>query len=352
MKAPNDSVRAGLTGTLRLIMLTSCVALCGPASQAIAQLKDSTPPPVSGRRLSSPDTIMPADVLARVELIRENIELLRLFLGKPQRSAPLFHVTSAQPYEVHSQARYLQLRTNRLAFEQVRVVREQSIPRADETQPADVFAVIDSALAAVLLVKQSVGIETAVAEKPRPESTTPSEVFNATVAAGIEVNNLLDERASPSDVFQFITGAVHTAATLHAMIPDGPPFPEEPAFEPNKMPSEVYVRMQHCLGLIRELSGYHGLSMLEFAVTERGVAGATPNDVGDLAVLIVEELARIQQRIPDARTPISAHYPGRRYPAHVFQRVGLLERILGDLVDAFGSGVASPGTSTSGSHRG
>jgi len=352
MNAPKNSVCAGLTDALRLMILIVCFGLGGPASQARAQHEDSTPPPVSGRRLSDPGGIVPADVLARVELIRENVELLRLYLGKPRPRASLFEVTSAQPYEVHSQARYLQLRTNRFAFEQVRVVREQSIPRTDETQPAEVFAVIDSALAAVLLVKQSVGIETAVAEKPRPESTTPSEVFNATVAAGIEVNNLLDERTSPSDVFQFVTGAVHTAATLHAMIPDGPPFPDEPAFEPNKMPSDVYVRMQHCLGLIRELSGHHGLSMLEFAIKAQAAARATPNDVGDLAVLIVEELAHIQQRVPGARTPISAHYPGRRYPAHVFQRVGLLERILGDLVEASGSRVVSPSTSTSDSNRG
>ena len=33
----------------------------------------ATPPPVSGRRLSAPESILPADVLARVELLRENV---------------------------------------------------------------------------------------------------------------------------------------------------------------------------------------------------------------------------------------------------------------------------------------
>ena len=77
-----------------------------------------------------------------------------------------------------------------------------------------------------------------------------------------------------------------------------------------------------------------GLSMLEFETVNAGDHVVTPNDVSDLASLIVEELVHLHRHVPDARIPVHAYYPGRRFPAHVFQRVGLLEAILKDLADA------------------
>jgi len=327
-------------------MLRSCllagasILLAGASSPAAAESGDATPPPVSGRRLSAPESILPADVLARVELLRENVDLLRRYMGKPGSPSAFLRVDSARPFEVYSQALNLQLRANRLAFEQVRVVRNESIPRMDEARPADVFGVVDSALAAVLLVKHDLGIDAVVAEKRRPDTTTPSDVFNAAISAGSEINLLLEERTSPSDVFQLVTAAVHTAAALHAVIPDGPGLPVEPAFEANKMPGDVYLRIQRCFGLIRQLSEAKGVATLRFEVAGEGIERVSPNDVGDLASLVVEELTHLHRQFPEARTPVRAYYPGRRFPAHVFQRVGLLELILEDLVEARGAAVS------------
>ena len=65
--------------------------------------------------------------------------------------------------------------------------------------------------------------------------------------------------------------------------------------------------------------------------------------MGDLAALVAEELDHLQREFPDARTPVRAYHPGKRFPAHVFQRAGLLRRILRDLVEArMGAGVATP----------
>ena len=219
---------------------------------AVEPQDHTTPPPVSERRLSDPASILPADVLARVELLRANVELLRSYMGKPPAPVALLRVEGAQPREVYSQALNLQLRANRLAFEQVRVVRSESIPIKGVARPADVFAVVNAALAAILLVKRDFGIDAAVAEEIRPESTTPSEVLNATIIAGSQINNLLQRRTSPSDVFQLVTAVVLSAATLHSTIPGGPNLPAEPPFKPNKMPADVYLRIQSCFALIRE----------------------------------------------------------------------------------------------------
>ena len=319
------------------ITLSGVLLAGGPAA---AQAGGETPPPVSGRRLSVPESILPADVLARVELLRENVDLLRRYMGKPGSPQAFLRVDSARPFEVYSQALNLQLRANRLAFEQVRVVRTESIPMRDDARPADVFSVVDSALAAVLLVKRDLGIDAVVAEKPQPDGTTPSDVFNSAIAAGSEINLLLEQRTSPSDVFQLVTAAVHTAAALHTAIPDGPSLPIEPDFEPNKMPGDVYLRIRGCFDLISQLSESRGSATLRFEVADENIAQVSPNDVGDLAALVVEELTHIHRQFPEARAPILSYYPGRRFPAHVFQRVGLLELILEDLVEAWGTGAA------------
>jgi hypothetical protein len=314
------------------------VSSAGSRPALAASVEDATPPPVSGRRLSAPETILPADVLARVQLLRETVDLLRRYMGEPTPPAPLLRVEGARAMEVYSQGLNLQLRSNRLAFERVRVVRSESVPVTGEVRPSDVYGVVDASLASLLLVKRHLGIGEAVGEEIQPESTTPSEVFNAAIAAGSEVNNLLEQRTSPSDVFQLATSAVHAAASLHATIPKGPNLPHEPDFEPNVMPSDVYLRMQRCYALIHRLADRRGLTMLSFELSEERAKHVTPSDVSDLASLVVEELLSLHALYPDARAPARAYYPGARFPAHVYQRVGLLEEILQDLAAATDGG--------------
>lgn len=329
---------------LRLAPLALACGLVLTAPAARAALEGDTPPPVSGRRLSAPDGILPADVLARVELLRANTHLVRRYMGKPPAPPPLLQVSDARPSEVYSQALNVQALANRLAFEQVRVVRTDAMPLAGEPRPADVFQVVDSALASVLLVKRELGIEEVVAEERRPESTTPSDVFNAITHVDNELNQLLDRRTSPSDVFQLVTAAVHLAATLHATIPDGPNLADEPAFEPDRTPADVFTRLQRCFELVTRIAGAKQIQVLTLVAVDGTTAPVSPNDVSELAALLVEELTDIHRTVPEARPPARAYYPGRRFPSHVYQRAGLLQRILEDLEAALvGPAAPAPG---------
>ena len=308
----------------------ACLAILLSASPTIAASLDvSTPPPVSGRRLSDPGSILPADVLARVELLRANLDLVRRFVGRPSAPAPLLRVESAQPREVYSQALNLEAGANRLAFEQLRIVRAHSLPN-DEARSVEVFGVMDSALEAVLLVKAELGVEEVVAEEPRPESTMASEVFNAAVAASSEIDNVLGQRTSPSDVFQLVTQAVHYASALHASLSDSPRLPVEPDFVPNKMPSDVYARMIACFELTSATARAANVAILDFE-TDPDSRRVRPNDVAALGVLLVEELSFLHSRVPEAKPAPRAYHPGLRFPAHAYQRAGLLLRILEDL---------------------
>ena len=74
------------------------------------------PPPVSGRAVS-PETIVPADVLARVQWVREELEAIRFEMGKPQDRRVTRLATDALPHEVYFQAVTLFIKADRLALE-------------------------------------------------------------------------------------------------------------------------------------------------------------------------------------------------------------------------------------------
>ncbi len=306
-------------------------AIPAPRIAAATAAAVSIPPPASGRPVSVPEGILPADVLARVELLRENVEQIRRFTGRPPAPAPLLRAGGAMPREVYSQALNLERRSNRLAFEQSRVTRPEGIPLRRDARPADVFAVVNRSLEAILTVKETLGIEEVIVEKVQPDGTSPTQVFNTIVLAGAEVNELLEHQTSPSHVFQQVTEAVHQAAALQASTPGAAPMPDEPPFEPNKTPRDVYLRLQECFSLLQEIAAQRGQGTLRLKVSEEQAATAKPNDVSDLASLVVETLVHLHSLEPDSAEPPHAHYPGRKFPAHVFQRAGLLEAILVDL---------------------
>lgn len=298
-----------------------------------AETDISTPPPISGRSVEDIDAILPADALARVELINDNLELVRKYMGKTRPVDPVLRVSSARPRETYSQALNLQLRANRLAFEQVRVLRPVSEPKVKNVTAYDVFRVMDSVLVSVLLVKRELGIDIAVVEMPRPETTTPTEVFNATVIATGAIDKLLYQRTGPSDTFQAVTSAVNIAAALHVALPDGPNLPEEPPFEAYKSPYDAFMKMLDCYKLIEKLASQKGIDTLNFDINEEQARGIRQSDINDIASLLVEELGSIHAR-SEAGQPASAYYPGKKFAAHVYQRVGLLKQILEDLVEA------------------
>ncbi len=153
-----------------------------------------------------------------------------------------------------------------------------------------------------------------------------SDFSSSSINDSEEVND-----RSKTPWFQTVTSAVHIASSLHIKIPDGPSFPEAPPFEPNKSPYDVFMRMQSCFGLISQLALEQGIDTLEFDIAAERALLVRQNDVSDMAFLLLEELNGIHRRIPDAPEPAKAFSPGKKFAAHVYQRVGLLERILQDL---------------------
>ena len=137
------------------------------------------PPPVSGRPVDE-TTTLPADVLARVRLVAQHVDLLCLEMGVAPAHDAGFRVDDASARDVYFLgAMNLFRRADRLAFEVARVRSAAPLRPAGELRPAHVFRVVDAALGRILEVRAALGVTEPVEEKPEPTSATPSDVVNA-----------------------------------------------------------------------------------------------------------------------------------------------------------------------------
>jgi len=303
-----------------------------PSRQASERVSLATPTnvelpsPVSGR---SADEAVPTDVLARLKLLRTEVELLRRYMGRPRPGLARLRVVEANPRVVYQQVARLYERVNILSFEITRTLGSPPSPPELVPKPPDVFRLVDAALERVLVTKEALGISEEVAEQRLPDDATPTDAFHEAVAAAGDVNGLVTMQTSPTDVFQQVTGAVHAAAAIHATLP-GVKFPEEPAFEPNKVPADGYRVLLDCYEELRLLAASRQLPLIKLEVSKGNARDAAPDDVSELAVLLRAETRFVLSKWPNAGQALEAFDPGMKFPSHVHRRARLLLAILQD----------------------
>jgi hypothetical protein len=194
-----------------------------------------------------------------------------------------------------------------------------------EITPDDVNDVVNAALQCVRRVHGEHGLVSESVPIPVNSTNQPSDVFISIVQANRQLNLMLDRQFAPSDVFEQVTRAVGYTSRLLEKFPDSTPIPQEPTLEEGKRPADVYRRLLECIDRIRAIAKLSGLEMLELNIDEKQIPEAVPSDVFDVATLAVAELAYLHSKLPDAKPIREVYYVGRKFPSHVFQRVGILE---------------------------
>ncbi len=313
-------VRLGIT----IVAVVSCLHAARPtyATDAPTQRMAQATRPRAARQ-----DVAPADMYVHTLLVRDELELLRLEMGKPQETRRQIGVSNAAPRQIFFQALTLFRRVNRLSFERTReraIAPEKPVGTIRFTH---VWALVDVTLERLQRVKDTIDIPEQSRKRPRDPSKTPSDVFDSIVQANRQVNLLMDQPIAPSDVFQHVTVAVGYAAQLLTRFP-ATSMAETPAFARRKAPADVYRRLVRCYARVRtvlERSGFTALTL------DRQPEAVTPSDVYDLAALLVSELSFLHAHLDGAVPPPDAYYPGRKFPADVYQRAGLLEALLIDL---------------------
>ncbi len=276
---------------------------------------------------ASREEITPPDVYVQTLLVRDELERIRLEMGKPQDTRRELRVTEAESREVFFQALSLFRNANQLSFDLTRERAELPEKPVGTLRPVHVKAVVDAVLARLQRVKATLGNLEQIRAKPRDVAMTPSDVFRSIVQANRQINLLLDRQIAPSDVFQQVTLAVGYAAQLRTRFP-GTRMPEAPAFERHKRPRDVYNRLVTCFERVRAIMVQAGFSALMLDHHPDTIA---PSDVYDIASLIVSELSFLHAQVDRLLSPPETYYPGRKFPADVYQRAGLLEALLADL---------------------
>ena len=302
--------------TLRFVLLVWLAF--GVASVCASGSKEPSDKPES----SAKETIEPADVYIRVALLRDEIELIRQHLGKPANKQPDLKVKNAVPREVFFQSITLFRIVDRLSFDLTRQsAKIREIPTA-AIRPFHVYEVVNQTIARVQFIKKYLKIESVVKPLARNPDITPTEVFRSIVQANRQVNLLLQEQFSSSDVFQQVTLAVGYSARLQAAFP-GPRIQRTPGFKPDKRSSDVYQQLVQCFQMVRTIARISNIKILD--LQEYTKEDATPSDVYAVASLLVSELAFLHQQLDGAKPLRPVVYPGVKTPSDAYQRAMLLQ---------------------------
>ena len=272
------------------------------------------------------DNLTP-DIYVRTLLARDELELIRLEMGRPKDERRELRVVDAEPREVFFQAMTLFYLVNRLSFDLTRTRVEPPEKPVGTPRPAHVMAVVDAVLEQLWRVKATLGSIESSREQPRDDNVTPSDIFRVMAQAARQVDLLLDQRIAPRDVFQQVTLAVGYAAQLRTRFP-GTRLPEPPPFERRKRPADVYRRLIACYAQLRAIMTHSGFSVLRL---DQHPEEAAPSDVYNIASLIVFELSYLHTQVDGVLPPPAPYDPGRKLPSDVYQRAGLLEMLLIDL---------------------
>ncbi len=282
---------------------------------------------------SQEEFISSADVLARVELLRDELDLIRREMGNPPPVRLEISVRGAAPRETYFHAYTLSDKAHRLAFEFTgRPERPLGILLSAETTPVNVYAVVSEALESIYDAKHALAIEETARENRYDSSTSSSQVLGAIIQANRELNNVLYQQYSPLDVYEQISLSINFATRLLEQFAGSTPVPAAPGFQRRKRPADVFHQLVQLFDDIHDIAVASGESTLDLKVRSAAPNSITPSDVYDIAKMVLAELAYFYSLLKDPEPVSEPKYPRDRVlSSHVYQQVGVLTAQLAQL---------------------
>jgi hypothetical protein len=291
----------------------------------LLSLDDEVLLPVSSHS-STLEDINASDVLARLDLVRDEVDLIRFEMGKPASTETRIQLSQATAIEAYFQAVTLYRKTRRLAFERTGdLADEPKLVKTNQIKSFHVWQLVNQSLERLLFIKEKLRIEEVNYEKVRTGTSSSSNVFQVILKLNRQLDELLEQKFESSEVYQEVTHAIGYASRLLARFPDSKRIPDPPILERGKKPSDVFQKLMTSYELIQEIAGQSGLQIVKFEVDKAEASKANSGDSYNLISLIVSELAWLHSKLENAAPPPGSYFPGYRFPSHTFQRVGILE---------------------------
>ena len=306
-----------------LIMLGLMVAI---PTASHGQVDPAKLNPVSGRSPTL-EEVIPADVLARVELLRAELEMIRFEMGAQKKSSPDIAVSEVAPREVIYQAFTLYGKANRLRAELTgNPGPALRVSRPEEIKPFHVLVIVDAAYRIVHGAKHSLGITEPVEEILQDESVAPGDVYKAIVQANQQFDALYGRQISAADTYKQMMRATQLVAILIKEFPDAALMSAIPDFQHGKQPLDVYRLLNKCYQRIHSLLEHSGLKAMTLQIppldgNSNDADRIGPSNVYDLTVLLASELDYLHVQLKGAETPSPTPAPSRGFkvPSHVYQ---------------------------------
>ena len=273
----------------------------------------------------NPAEITPAHVYQHVTRARRELDLIRREMGIGKVGVSHIRVKKAAPREVLYHALTLFRKANRFSFEQIRIEDEEPHIPTGNISPHHVLEMVNFSLDLILNIKSNLGIKEVIQEPRFDSQITPSDVFLNLLYINRQLNRMLEKSFAPKDVYQRVSLAIGYSAKLLAQFPDAERIPQAEVLERKSTPSDVFKRLANCYVIVRAIGQRSGLEMLEMDISKIKDNLIVPSEVYDIASLLISELAYLHAQLDDAALPRETHNPGRKFPSHVYQRVGILE---------------------------
>jgi hypothetical protein len=285
----------------------------------------------------SEEEITSEHTCARIGQILDEIDALRLEMGRAKDARVPMHVREASPREVFYHAQTVHRKADRLCVELGGgPVRPPDAGEPARARPADVLRVLDSARARLAEARARLRVEGDAAPPelpgplPRIAGKQASDVLAGCLLASRQLNVMLGHAFGSDEAHELLVRALGLTERLLAA--HGAALPPAPRFERRKFPRDVFQLLWQASEVLRQILSDSGVAALEI---ERGFVGEQPTDVYDLASLLVSELEYLASFLPPKEAQRSAAAsPSPVLPAHNFQRAGQLRDALGALAES------------------
>jgi hypothetical protein len=296
------------------------------AAELAAQDIPAIIPPASGAEVSL-DGLTPADVLARVKVIQEELEQIRFETGKPPFSIKAVSVKSALPRQVLFQASSMFAKSSMLLFELTGLRPPPLSTRiAKDVRPGQVWMTANDTYRTLLMLRSVLQIPNVPREIVQDPETTPADVLVAVVATNRMLQHLLNTGPSSRDVLERVLVAEAVIARLLQDFP-GSAIRSPGPLQRGKSPADVYLVLYGNLNLLTKIAGHYDFETIQpgpsVTLSKAEKASLNPSRVYDMATLIASELIYLDATQSDVELP-TAEISNYILPSHVYQHAEAL----------------------------
>lgn len=287
-------------------------------------------------RILPPELAKPSNPLTLVDLYRQidaSNQIVDQFIaatGETRKEHPKISIHNAQARDIEFESVSLYDQVHLLAFEYTRETYPSASELSLKGDSLEKSWDILNQLLRILYELQPLLDRSQPLKIAEINATNPSELVLMLINLTEKMDDLAWFEYSPSDTFKVITQGIYIAAALIERSPDPQPIPEPHLFKRGITSPENY---QHLLTIIKTLGEIARLKNISFIqVDAEHASTAKTFDVYNLSILINSQLLYLYHQIFPDGVVLEAYYPGWKFPSHVYQRIGILEQQINQLV--------------------